>query len=222
MTRSKQGDLFEALTVTGMALCLSALVIFVKLDFLDKYAELILAAIWLYLPAAAIFINKQKLDDFAVSNIKPVKSIVWFLIASLAIFPVFYLGAAAGATKLLHLTFRLTIPAHFWPLFLGQLLLVALPEEWFFRGYFQAKMNRVFGRKWKLFGAEFGPGFFITALVFALAHLLGGQTWDRLLVFFPALVFGWLREKTGSLAAPVLFHFASNLGFIIFQMSWMK
>ncbi|HPQ81946.1 MAG TPA: CPBP family glutamic-type intramembrane protease, partial [bacterium] len=30
-------------------------------------------------------------------------------------------------------------------------------------------------------------------------------------IFFPALVFGYLRERTGSITAPALFHAASNI-----------
>jgi membrane protease YdiL (CAAX protease family) len=33
---------------------------------------------------------------------------------------------------------------------------------------------------------------------------------SRLAVFFPALVFGWLRQRTGGIGAPMLFHALSN------------
>ena len=34
---------------------------------------------------------------------------------------------------------------------------------------------------------------------------------SRLAVFFPALVFGWLRRRTGGVGAPVVFHAACNV-----------
>jgi hypothetical protein len=33
----------------------------------------------------------------------------------------------------------------------------------------------------------------------------------RLAVFFPALVFGWLRARTGGIGAGVIYHAACNL-----------
>ena len=47
--------------------------------------------------------------------------------------------------------------------------------------------------------------------LFALGHLLVDFNPLRLAVFFPALVFGWMRQATGSILAGTLFHAASNL-----------
>lgn len=89
--------------------------------------------------------------------------------------------------------------------------LVALPEEWFFRGYLQARLDRRLGTPWRLFGASIGPGLLWSALAFALLHPILIPGFHRLLVFFPALLFGWLRARTGALGAPVVVHAASNL-----------
>jgi len=56
-----------------------------------------------------------------------------------------------------------------------------------------------------------------TSALFALGHLATEPNPARLAVFFPALVFAWLRLKTGGIGAGVLFHvlcnvFASELG----------
>jgi membrane protease YdiL (CAAX protease family) len=37
------------------------------------------------------------------------------------------------------------------------------------------------------------------------------QVTARLAVFFPALLFGWLRARTGGIGASVLFHASCNL-----------
>jgi membrane protease YdiL (CAAX protease family) len=92
-----------------------------------------------------------------------------------------------------------------------QLLVVALPEELFYRGWMQSSWSRGRpGRGATVLGARLGAGFVATQALFALGHLVVWRPW-RLGTFFPGLLFGWLRERTGSLAAPVLVHAASNL-----------
>ncbi|MFT3917082.1 MAG: MXAN_2755 family glutamic-type intramembrane protease [Anaeromyxobacteraceae bacterium] len=92
-----------------------------------------------------------------------------------------------------------------------QLLVVALPEELFYRGWMQTSWARaVPGPGRTLLGARLGPGFLATQALFAAGHLVVLEPW-RLATFFPGLLFGWLRARTGSVAAPVLVHAASNL-----------
>jgi membrane protease YdiL (CAAX protease family) len=91
-----------------------------------------------------------------------------------------------------------------------QLLVVALPEELFYRGWMQTSWARGAPEGTTVLGARLGRGFLATQALFALGHLVVLQPW-RLGTFFPALLFGWLRERTGSVAAPVLVHAASNL-----------
>jgi membrane protease YdiL (CAAX protease family) len=102
-----------------------------------------------------------------------------------------------------------------------QLLVVALPEELFYRGFMQTAWSktRAGGRTRRVLGAELGPGFLRTQLLFALGHLVVLQPW-RLATFFPGLLFGWLRARTGGLAAPVLFHALSNLLMMTLEASF--
>jgi len=214
--------LVEGLGVLVLALGLTELVLMVKSRPIAQYADLILAGIWLYLPLIFILARKESLKHFAISNLNFWLSLKWLSLVSIIVFPAFYALCAIGALKIFHYRFELTLPKNILSLMIGQLLLVSLPEEWFFRGYLQGRLNQFWSKSWKFLGAEIGPGLLLSALLFALAHFSIRQTPDRFLVFFPALVFGWLREKTNSLLAPVLFHFISNLTFIIFQMSLVK
>jgi membrane protease YdiL (CAAX protease family) len=103
-----------------------------------------------------------------------------------------------------------------------QLLVVALPEELFYRGWMQASWARgAPGRGVTVLGARLGRGFLATQALFALGHLVVLQPW-RLGTFFPALLFGWLRERTGSVAAPVLVHAASNLLLATLEASFYR
>ena len=96
-------------------------------------------------------------------------------------------------------------------LVLSHLLLVALPEELFYRGYVQTTLDHVWPRRWKVLGVEIGMSVLVVSIMFALGHFLVDLRVQRLAVFFPSLLFCWLRAGTDSLMAPVLFHAASNI-----------
>ena len=89
-----------------------------------------------------------------------------------------------------------------------QLLLVALPEEVFFRGYLQQKLGNTV------------KGVIAVSLLFALGHFvtlcLGGGGGlsvcsQAVLTFFPSLVMGYLYMSTGTLWASIIFHFLANI-----------
>lgn len=104
---------------------------------------------------------------------------------------------------------------HFAPLsvdqWVGQLVVVALPEEIFYRGYLQTAFDRIWPPSWSVLGARLGPSLVVTSLIFALGHLLTEAHPNRLAVFFPALLFSWLRAKTGGVGASIVFHALCNL-----------
>ncbi len=107
--------------------------------------------------------------------------------------------------------FHLRLPGGLAVLVPVQLLVVALPEELFYRGFMQTGWARTAPERGvTVLGARLGAGFVWTQLLFAAGHLVILQPW-RLGTFFPGLLFGWLRERTGGLAAPVVLHALSNL-----------
>jgi membrane protease YdiL (CAAX protease family) len=95
--------------------------------------------------------------------------------------------------------------------FLGQLLVIALPEEAFYRGYLQSSLDEVWRPRWRVLGAEVGPGLLVASALFAAGHLSTEFNAGRLAVFFPALVFGWLRSRTRGVGAGIVFHALCNL-----------
>ncbi len=92
----------------------------------------------------------------------------------------------------------------------AQLAVVALPEEAFYRGYLQTALDKIWRPSLRLFGAQVGPGLLIASAIFAVGHVLTEPYLGRLAVFFPSLVFGWLRARTGGIGAGVAFHAACN------------
>jgi membrane protease YdiL (CAAX protease family) len=82
-------------------------------------------------------------------------------------------------------------------------------------------MQTSWGRKGpsrRILGAEIGPGFLATQALFAAGHLVTLQPW-RLATFFPGLLFGWLRARTGGVVAPAVAHALSNLLVLFLEAS---
>lgn len=92
---------------------------------------------------------------------------------------------------------------------------VAIPEEIFFRGFIQGRMNLFFGKNFVLLGTRFGWGLLISSILFMLIHLPQDITIIRFLTFFPGLIFGFVRERYGSIFPAVIFHAMSNTFMIL-------
>jgi CAAX protease family protein len=115
---------------------------------------------------------------------------------------------------------RLRLPDRFLVTAVVQVLVVALPEELFYRGWMQTTWAATAPERGvTVLGARLGAGFLATQGLFALGHLVVFQAW-RLGTFFPGLLFGWLRQRTGNLAAPVLVHALSNLFLAVLEASF--
>ncbi|HSO32872.1 MAG TPA: MrtC family glutamic-type intramembrane protease [Labilithrix sp.] len=93
----------------------------------------------------------------------------------------------------------------------GQLVIIALPEEAFYRGYLQSRLDEAFPQRIRVLGASVGPALIVTSVIFALGHFATIREPARLAVFFPSLVFGWLRARTGGIGAGVAFHASCNV-----------
>ncbi len=114
-----------------------------------------------------------------------------------------------------------------WPpnvieLAVAQLVLIALPEEAFFRGYIQTTLSDAEPRRVRILGASLAPGAWLgQAALFALVHLIAEPEPSRLLVFFPGLLFGWVRALRGGIGAAIALHAMSNLCSEILARSWL-
>lgn len=99
---------------------------------------------------------------------------------------------------------------------LYQLLCVGFAEEFFYRGYMQTRLNGLFDpERFQLLGARFGWALPITAVLFTLGHSLVTLQWWQPFILFPALVFGWMRARTGNILAAALFHAFANTAMIV-------
>jgi membrane protease YdiL (CAAX protease family) len=94
-----------------------------------------------------------------------------------------------------------------------------LDEELFFRGLLLALFLRAFGDHWNLAGAPVGPAAIAVSFLFAAGHALrfgnGSLGFDPAFLMFSAILgFGllWLRQRTGSIALPIVAHNIINFG----------
>jgi membrane protease YdiL (CAAX protease family) len=138
------------------------------------------------------------------------RALGWALALAVAVaVPFFFVWRAWWDPRL---TFSLGMkPADLANEALGQVLVIALPEEAFYRGYLQSRLDDVWSPRWGVLGARVGPGLVVAAAIFAVGHLATVQMAARLAVFFPALLFGWLRARTGGIGAAVCFHASCNV-----------
>ncbi len=93
----------------------------------------------------------------------------------------------------------------------SQLCVVALPEEALYRGVLQTRFERSFPRGMPVLGGVITLGNVLTSVVFAVGHVVTRTDPVHLLVFFPSLLFGWLRTRTKSIESGMFFHAFCNL-----------
>lgn len=103
------------------------------------------------------------------------------------------------------------------------LVFVAFLEEFFFRGYVQSRLNDCFGRPFSFQNVNFGAGLLLSAVLFGLFHPLSvadNTPWAwAMWTAAGGLIFGFLREKTGSIIAPAMLHGAILLPGVFFAPS---
>ena len=216
-----RGAAAEALTL--WALCFGAIVVtFVTVPWA---ATLVATMGFLYLPLWSMDRRGEGYAELGLSTRRLGSDVLDFLKVAAVVFPVFVGGYVlftwglpllpASWTRALTPyvsapAFHFRLPNRFGEAVLVQLLVVALPEELFYRGFLETRLRDAWPQGRVLWGARLGPAFWLTALLFALGHLAIFQVW-RLAVFFPALLFGWMRERSGSVVGAALLHASSNL-----------
>jgi uncharacterized protein len=137
------------------------------------------------------------------------KALAWAGGIAAVVFPLFWFGYRFW-WKPVHL-FAWVPPVSYSDEILGQILVIALPEEAFYRGYVQTAFDDAWGAKVKILGAKVGWGLVASAVLFGIGHFLTEPRPERLAVFFPALLFGWLRARTGGVGAGIALHAMANI-----------
>ena len=222
---------FFAVTAVAAALFWTAKAV----PFLQHNLQAVIAILFFYAPVLAGRLHEDPFDFRAAGlTLQPWGRNARVFAGALALtFPLFIAGfflfygvvCHAGAHGLLEQAHRLCPraawtgwtgghlrwPASFPLLAANQVLVVALPEEVFFRGYLLQRLEATWPPSRRILGAPVGVALVLASALFALGHLLVDFNPQRLAVFFPGLAFGWMRARTGSLAAGTAFHASCNL-----------
>ena len=165
---------------------------------------------WLVLGLVLIVAGRRSFSQYGLDlRLSPPPLRVHALLG-LALFSLYGAGYAAVSFLLWHKTFVLKLPENPLADLAREVLIVAFPEEVFFRGYLQSRWDSACGKPWHAFGASIGPGLLAQAVLFAICHLASGDWW-RFGVFFFALLAGWLRARSGSVLGPAAYHAVANL-----------
>jgi membrane protease YdiL (CAAX protease family) len=131
----------------------------------------------------------------------------------------FWLAVMAGpfCWLVLFLLLRPASPQWTWPLaapadYLLPVLFYPVLEEIVFRGLLQELAQEYISRQ------TLGPislANLLTSLVFTGFHFLNHAPLWAALVFFPSLVFGFFKDRYGTLTSPILLHGFYNAGFLL-------
>lgn len=136
------------------------------------------------------------------------------------VFPPFIVGFAWWHAPARDFAFAL--PDDLAAFALTQLLVVALPEEALFRGWIQTRLHDRWPPQGKILGVPLDwRAWLLQAALFALVHVATIPHPARLAVFFPGLLFGWLRAWRGGIGAAMLFHALSNVLSEILEKGWL-
>jgi hypothetical protein len=182
-------------------------------------------AAFLYVPIRLLERRGQDAYDAGWRFDRLSRDLAWAIGACVVVLPLFALGFAAFARWLPHVSpatremlapytrppsFRLHVPLtwEFASTVAGNAA-VAFSEEFFYRGY----MTLRFEERWGTVKSAV-----VAAALFALGHLLTPAPW-RLAVFFPALLFAWLRNRTRTVVGASVCHFLCNVWLLLLERS---
>ena len=202
--------------------------------FVGRNLGALVAVVFLYLPVWYAWRRKEDLTDYGFRRDPLGKGLAIGFGAPLLVFPLFAIcfvwfydtvcGAEPGSWMR-----QLAIPGacarwrgwdglkppaidlDFLELAFVQVVVIALPEELFFRGFIHRLLERAMPPRRRVWGGGIGWALVLSSALFAAGHLAAGLDPRRLAVFFPGLLFGWMRSATGSILAGTIAHALSNL-----------
>ena len=159
----------------------------------------------------------RSLRDAAPSALR--ETAVALLVAAVT-FPPFIVGFYLYNSPIHPFAFRL--PDRPLDYMASQLLVVALPEEALFRGLFQTRLSLVFNRPLRIFGLHLSVrSILLQAALFGILHFAVDLNPERLAVFFPALLFGLMRDIRHGIGAAIVYHALCNLLSDVLARGWL-
>jgi len=207
---------------TGAAYCGANLLVFAAKTFTPGLTAAAVAAAYFLFPVLFLSARKRDLARYGLQGFSLGKAAVAGLGTSMIVLPLF-----CAAYVSLHPIFPSFLPVvdaarvlenRGWAGILrivglslfSNVFFVGVAEETFYRAYLQTNLSTAFPSRRRLRGVPVGWAVPLTALLFAAVHVAWWKHPAGMLVFFPGLLFGFLREWSGGIAAPALFHGMCN------------
>jgi membrane protease YdiL (CAAX protease family) len=207
----------------GQLILVSALVQLDRIYSLGGYLHALVGLVFIFLPVFVLDRRGKPYQRYGLGVPRPLSrplvDLLWVLGAIVICFPPIVL-CAPYIWGVADRVWSFAWPEGYPAVALSHMAVVALPEEYFYRGYLMGRLDDIFRGRVRLLGAEVGWSLVIQAALFALGHFLVELNPGRLAVFFPALAFGWLRARRGTIVAPVLFHAAANVFMEVFRAGY--
>lgn len=192
--------------VAMWAIAIGVILVFKLFDFVPFIKENlwgIAGLVFLFLPLEWLYRRGENQADYGITRRGLGKGLLLAAILAAVAFPAYMPAYKWWFSRTQD--FNLHLPSDFWKECIGFVFLVALPEEAFYRGYLQTRLDKIFTKKVNILGARVGWSVVVAAAFFAAGHLVDPRL-DKLGTFFPGLVFGWMRARTGSIGGAVAFH----------------
>ena len=239
--QDRQAGRDALITYACVAVSVAALVrINITLPAVGHLGSALVSVLFLYVPMFVLGRRGEDLIDYGFRAEPIRRGLLTAGIAIAIIFPLFVLGyfafyeIACHSHLLAHLVPRgmcaqyggfdsWHLPRWSWSLdtehtnvlsagfVLVQMLVVALPEELFFRGFLLGLLEKRFPPKRRILGGGVGLALVLSSLAFAIIHIPKDGDPRVLATFFPGLLFGWMRSATRSILASTVTHGASNI-----------
>lgn len=187
----------------------------------DTWVSVVKSLALIYLPLALLLYMRRDLGRYGLHTDHLRASLVLFAVVSVVTLVPFWGAQYVWETQFLDHTFRLRVPKDLLPLIAGEILAVALPEEVFYRGYLQTRLDEAMPSRRRILGADVGWALPVSSAIFVLGHMAVRPAAWQIGIFVPSLVFGWLRIRTNSLVAPILYHALCNIGMFVLQRSYV-
>jgi membrane protease YdiL (CAAX protease family) len=113
------------------------------------------------------------------------------------------------------------IPSDLHIVLVKNTFLIALPEELFYRGFVEHRLEKLWPTRRFVLGIPLGRTVVVASALFALGHFLGEWNPARLGPFFPAFLFSLLTRRSRSISGAVCYHGMSN-AFSYLASSWYR
>ncbi len=234
-------DLRHAAIAFAVVLVLVAALVRIDYDvpLVGHLGSALVAVVFLYAPSVVAWRRGEDIEDYGFHTAPVGRGLGYSLGALAIIVPIFVAGyyvfygvvcASESFRALAPLGACARAVARHWPHLDGafaefvavQAIVVALPEELFFRGCLLGLLEKRFPPRRRILGGGVGLALVLSAAAFALIHLPKDGDPRALATFFPGLLFGWMRSATGSILASTVAHASSNILIRVLDLSLLR